>query len=82
MLEIGECSLVYENNLANTAPNKIKSRIAKIIPIAIQSSVAFAQLALLGFVPPLNAQTKSMMNPTRGMALINIVKNQSPVLTK
>jgi len=50
------------------------------IPIATQISAALAQLALLGFVPPLNAHTNNMMSPISGMAVISNVTNQSPTV--
>lgn len=51
------------------------------IPIAAQSRLAFAQLALLGFVVALKAQTNKRTIPTNGIAVRNNVKNHSPKLT-
>lgn len=51
------------------------------IPITIQIKAALAQFALLGLVPLPKAQTNSIMIPTIGIAVINIVKTQSPVVT-
>ena len=48
--------------------------------IAIQINMAFAQLALQTCVLLPNAQTKSMISPTNGMAVINSVITQSLVL--
>jgi len=46
---------------------------------ASQIKAAFAQLALLGFSPAPNDQTKSIINPTSGMAEIRMVIIQSLV---
>ena len=50
-------------------------------PIAIQISTALAQFFLDSGVPPLNAHTKYMMNPTSGIAATRRVTTQSPVET-
>lgn len=61
---------------------KIQENKMKItIPITIQIKAALAQFALLGLVPLLKAQTNSIMIPTIGIAEINIVTTQSPVVT-
>ena len=49
--------------------------------MAIQTSAALAQFALLGAVLLPKAQTKSMINPTIGMAMRSMVIIQSPKLT-
>ena len=48
-----------------------------IIKYAIKA--ALAKFALFGFVPPPNAQTKSIIKLTNGMAKRIIVMNQSPI---
>ena len=58
-----------------------KKRNERAIEIATQTNAALAQFALLGAVPALKAQTKSMINPTIGMAMISMVIIQSPKLT-
>jgi len=40
-------------------------------------SDAFAQFALLSFVPSENAHTNIITNPTKGIAVINMVMTQS-----
>jgi hypothetical protein len=65
----------------SSAPNTTMNIIAITTATKYQIKDAFAQLALLGFVPLPNAQTNSIIRPTKGIAVINIVKNQSPVLT-
>jgi len=48
--------------------------------MAAQARLAFAQLALLGFVVELKAQTNKRTIPTSGIATRNKVKNHSPKL--
>lgn len=50
--------------------------------MATKMSFAFAQLALLGLVLLLNAQTKSMMMFTRGIHMIIMVMIQLPSVTE
>ena len=73
--------ITYANTLESAAPNNTNRMTVRKIPIASQIRHAFAQLALLGFVPPLKAQTKSIIRPINGIAQINNVRTQSPVLT-
>jgi len=49
--------------------------------MAAQARLAFAQLALLGFVVALKAQTNKRTIPTSGIAVKKMVKNHSPKLT-
>lgn len=51
------------------------------IEIAIQISIAFAQLALFGLVPPAKDQTKNMMMLTSGMTETSMVIIHSPIET-
>jgi len=51
------------------------------IPMAAQARLAFAQLALQGFVVEPKAQTNKRTIPTIGIATRKIVKNHSPKLT-
>lgn len=60
-----------KNNMSINPPN--------IKPMSIQSKIAFAQLALLGFSPALNAQTNIMIIPIKGMLAISKVHIHSPV---
>ncbi len=53
--------------------------IPKTIEIATQIRAAFAKFALLILVPLPNAQTKSMIRFTSGMANMSNVITQSPV---
>ena len=48
--------------------------------MAAQARLAFAQLALLGFVVELKAHTNKRIIPTSGIAVRNRVKNHSPKL--
>lgn len=60
-------------------PKRMKRPTHKTIEMAIKISTAFAQLALLGFVPPPNDHTKNMMMFTNGIADTSRVMIQSPV---
>jgi hypothetical protein len=71
----------YENTLESAAPNNTNRMTVRKTPIASHIRHALAQLALLGFVPPPKAQTKSIIKPINGIAQRNKVKTQSPVLT-
>jgi len=58
-----------------------KKNTQSTIPITIHIKVAFAQLALLGFVPPEKAQTNNSIRLTKGITKRSMVTNQSPVVT-
>lgn len=60
---------------------KEENRKKNTIPTTAQIKFAFAQLALLGCVPPPKAQTSNMISPTIGMQEIKMVKTHSPVFT-
>ncbi len=51
------------------------------MPTAMNMRFAFAQLALLGLLPLLNAQTNSMMMLTSGMHMMIMVRIQLPRVT-
>jgi len=53
----------------------------RTIAMAAQARLAFAQLALLGFVVAPKAQTNKRTIPTSGIAVKKMVKNHSPKLT-
>ncbi len=71
----------YENT-ANMAAPKIRDTKTEItIPINIHNNTALAKFALFGLAPEPNAQTKSIIRLTSGIANISMVTTQSTVFT-